>query len=318
MKNNENRRLLAILLCAVMICATFSSCALFSVEGRETQTLHAGDTRAPLPPEITTAEVVSALVTTAPDGSELTSASPDTDDTSANTPVTTEEPDETTAQVDIITYNFEIVTLTEDLGSSGSAKSVRTLRYPKLEGLSNADIQDKINSSLASLADIEFDAKVTNVEEALADGITVQYEVKETSVTYLGNGLLSVRSAAEVKYSDGNGDAAFVYSYIFNLSTGKTVSMAKLYSDFDSIISLFTSGAFTLVSGSEDITDTISLAEMMEQYKNHKLYSTYPDSYFTPTSLVIVVELNEMSGYYAEFSISLDKVNGYINLSPSK
>lgn len=304
-------------LCLAALALSLSSCALIADDGRVMNTLHAGETRPNVPYE-TTAEVLSSD-TTSPDTSspDVSTTSPDTDVTTAPPTVTT-SPEETTAQVDIITYEFEVVTVTENLGSGGSSKSSRTLRYPKLTGLSNADMQTKINDSLASLADIEFDAKVTNVEEDIAAGITVKYEVTDTAVTYLGNNLLAVRSSAKVKYSGGSGDNEFAYSYLFNLSTGKTVSMAKLYSDFGSVMNVFKSGEFTQISGEDNITSTVSLSEMMEQYKNYKLYSTYPDSYFTPTSLVLIIELNAMSGYYAEFSVPLDKVNAYLNVSPTK
>lgn len=315
MKKNLMTKKISAWLCLAALALSLSSCALIA-DDREMNTLHAGETRPPVPYD-TTASVLSSD-TTAPEApTDETTVNPDTGITTAPPAVTT-APDETTAQVDIITYEFEVVTVTENLGSGGSSKSSRTLRYPKLTGLSNADIQEKINDSLASLADIEFDSNVTNVKEDIAAGITVKYEVTDTTVTYLGNNLLSVRSSAEVKYSSGSGDNEFAYSYLFNLSTGKTVSMAKLYSDFGSVMNLFKSGEFTQISGENNITDTVSLSEMMEQYKNYKLYSTYPDSYFTPTTLVLIIELNAMSGYYAEFSVPLDKVNAYLNVSPTK
>jgi hypothetical protein len=317
MKKNLITKKISAWLCLAALALSLSSCALLADGDRVMNTLHAGETRPPIPYD-TTASVLSSD-TTAPDTppTDETTVSPDTDVTTAPPAVTT-APDETTAQVDIITYEFEVITATENLGSGGSSKSTRTLRYPKLTGLSNADIQEKINDSLASLADVEFDANVTNVEEDIAAGITVKYEVTDTTVTYLGNNLLSVRSSAKVKYSSGSGDSEFAYSYLFNLSTGKTVSMAKLYSDFGAVMNLFKSGEFTQISGENNITSTVSLDEMMEQYKNYKLYSTYPDSYFTPTTLVLIIELNAMSGYYAEFSVPLDKVNAYLNVSPTK
>lgn len=303
----------AICICALAL--ALPSCALFGDGERQTQTLHSGETRPPIPYD-TTAQVISSD-TTAPDTPAPDTSAPDSDVTTAP-PVETTPPEETTADVEIITYDFEVVTATTELGSNSAGKSTCTLRYPKLTGLSNADMQEKINDSLAMLADIEFDSKVTNVEEDIAAGLTVKYEVTDTAVTYLGNNLLAVRSSAEVKYSGGNGNNEFAYSYLFNLSTGKTVSMARLYSDFGAVMALFKAGEFTQISGKSDITSEMSLSEMMEQYENYKLYSTYPDSYFTPSALVLIVELNAMSGYYAEFSVPLDKINAYVNVSPTK
>jgi hypothetical protein len=306
-------------LCIAALAVSLSSCAFITDDGRKMNTLHEGETR-PLVPYDTTSEVLSndtSTPNTTVSDPSTTTVTPNSDATTSPN-VDTTAPEETTVHVDIITYEFEVVTAVEQLGSNASGKSSRTLRYPKLTGLSNTAMQIKINDSLASLADIEFDARVTNVEEDIAAGITVKYEVTDTNVTYLGNNLLSVRSSAKVKYSNGSGDSEFAYSYLFNLSTGKTVSMAKLYSDFGSVMNLFKSGEFAQISGENNVTSTISLSEMMEQYKNYKLYSTYPASYFTPTHLVLIIELNAMSGYYAEFSVPLDKVNAYLNVSPTK
>ncbi len=306
------------LVCLAALVCSLSSCALLAGDERQMQTLHSGETRPIIPYDTT--DVLMVPDTTAPDDTTLPAetTAPDTAETTTPMSETTTPNAETTANVDIITYDFEVITVVEDLGTGGSGKSSRTLRYPKLTGLSNETMQTKLNEALASLADIEFDEKVTNVEEDIAAGLTVKYEVTDTAVTYLGNNLLAVRSSAKVVYSDGSGNNEFAYSYLFNLSTGKTVSMAKLYSDFGSVISLFKAGDFKQISGKSDLTKDISLSEMMEQYKNYKLYSTYPDSYFTATDLVLIVELNAISGYYAEFSVPLEKVNAYLNVSPTK
>lgn len=57
---------------------------------------------------------------------------------------------------------------------------------------------------------------------------------------------------------------------------------------------------------------------MMSQYAMYELYNTYPDTYFTPKELVIIVELNTKLGGYAEFSIPLSDVNAYLSVSPTK
>ena len=56
----------------------------------------------------------------------------------------------------------------------------------------------------------------------------------------------------------------------------------------------------------------------MEQYKYHAQYGTFPESYFTPDSLVLVIETNRGDGFFAEFSIDLTEVADCLYYSPIK
>ena len=51
--------------------------------------------------------------------------------------------EETTQQVDIVNYEYDTVTVDETIAVVGASKSRKILRYPKLTGLSNADMQTK-------------------------------------------------------------------------------------------------------------------------------------------------------------------------------
>ena len=81
---------------------------------------------------------------------------------------------------------------------------------------------------------------------------------------------------------------------------------------------LFEADRFRQISGMDKLTSSISLADMMSQYAMYELYNTYPDTYFTPNDLVIVIELNRNLGGFAEFSIPLADVNAYLSMSPTK
>ena len=81
---------------------------------------------------------------------------------------------------------------------------------------------------------------------------------------------------------------------------------------------LFISGKFKQISGDSSLTSAISLEGLMEQYKYHAQYGTFPESYFTPDSLVLVIETNRGDGFFAEFSIDLTEVADCLYYSPQK
>lgn len=215
-------------------------------------------------------------------------------------------------------YEYDTVTVDETIAVVGASKSRKILRYPKLTGLSNADMQTKINTLLGEIAASEFKNRTLGLDDYTKNGVAVRYEVAKTSVTYLGGNLLSVRSAGSITYSDGSEDVDFAYSNVINLSTGRNITQKKIYQKFGEIKSLFENGRFTQISGAQNLTSSISLADMMSQYAMYELYNTYPDTYFTPKELVIIVELNTKLGGYAEFSIPLSDVNAYLSVSPTK
>ncbi len=233
-------------------------------------------------------------------------------------PVTKPVTEETTQLVDVVSYDYDVVMLEEVIAEVGAQKSRKILRYPKLTGLSNPDMQSKINTLLGDIAADEFKKRLLGLADYTQNGIAVKYEITKTAVTYLGGNLLSVRSEGAMSYSDGSADSPFVYSNIINLSTGRNVSQKKVYSDFGEIKKLFEADRFRQISGMDKLTSSISLADMMSQYAMYELYNTYPDTYFTPNDLVIVIELNRNLGGFAEFSIPLADVNAYLSMSPTK
>lgn len=301
------------LLIPVMLAASLAACRR-APDGQPVNSLVVGIdvlTDSPYntePPETSGQDTPSD--TTSPWQGDVTDRPVDTD----TRPVT----EETTQEVDVVSYDYEVEMTDEVIAEVGSMKSRKLLRYPRLTGLSNADMQTKINELLAEIAASEYKNRLMGLEEYTKNGVTVKYEITDSTVTYLGGNLLSVRSAGSLSYSDGTPELRFMYSNVINLSTGKNVSQKKLYTGFGDIKKLFEDGKFTQISGAEDLTSSISLADMMTQYSLYELYNTYPETYFTPEMLIISIELNAKLGGYAEFSIPLSEVNGYLSMSPTK
>ena len=302
------RALALALLLPTIAAAVLSSCR--NVSGRPSSSLVVGVDELTDPPAETLPYTGEATDTSAPSTGDATNR-PDKPTTK---PVT----EETTQQVDIVNYEYDTVTVDETIAVVGASKSRKILRYPKLTGLSNADMQTKINTLLGEIAASEFKNRTLGLDDYTKNGVAVRYEVAKTSVTYLGGNLLSVRSAGSITYSDGSEDVDFAYSNVINLSTGRNITQKKIYQKFGEIKALFENGRFTQISGAQNLTSSISLADMMSQYAMYELYNTYPDTYFTPKELVIIVELNTKLGGYAEFSIPLSDVNAYLSVSPTK
>lgn len=311
-KNNTSmlaRSLAAALILPALAAVCFASCR--RSDGKPAHSLVVGVDEFTDDPALSTAEAP----VTAPRGD---STAPGDTTRDPDTPVTKPVTEETTQKVDVISYEYDVVKLEETIAEVGAQKSRKLLRYPKLTGLSNPDMQTKINSLLADIAASEFKNRLLGLEEYTKNGTAVVYEIKSTAVTYLGGNLLSVRSAGSISYSDGTAEQNFAYSNVINLSTGRNISQKKLYSDFGGIKGMFEAGKFRQISGTPDIVSSIPLADMMSQYALYELYNTYPDTYFTPSELVIVVELNVSLGGFAEFSIPLADANAYLSMSPTK
>ena len=269
-------------------------------------------------PETTT--VIPEDITT--DAPLITSPPEITDENTTSAPVITTTPgstaEETTAPPVIITYEFDVIESITDLGTTGGKKCTATIRYPSLTGLEDKEKQDEINKLLEQIAGVEYQNRLSGANELISAGTAVSYEITETAVKYIGNNLLSVRSKGLIDYIDDANDEMFVYCNLINLSTARDITLKKTYSDFGTVMNLFTSGKFEQISGDSSLTSAISLEGLMEQYKYHAQYGTFPESYFTPDSLVLVIETNRENGFFAEFSISLTEVADCLYYSPIK
>ena len=265
--------------------------------------------------------------TTSPETTEETTApAPETtviipDETTAETVVTTEaETTEETTEAPpvIVTYEYDVIEDKRDLGEIGGKKYYAIIRYPALTGIEDAKIQEKINTTIMQHAVFQYENALPNASELISSGSAVSYEVTAAEITYMGNGLLSARSEGVIDHADDTNDIRFAYSIILDLSTGRDISLKKIYSDFGSVITLFTSGKFKQISGDETLLSTVSLDKLMENYKYYAQYSNYPETYFTQDSLVIILDTDRENGFFAEFSIPLAEVSDCLQRSPAK
>lgn len=266
-------------------------------------------------PDVTT-ELPAETTLSAP---ETTVSDPD--ETTAEAPQTTEA--ETTKEITeappvIVTYEYDVIEDKRELGETGGKKCYAVIRYPALTGIEDAKIQEKINTTIMQHAVFQYENTLPNASELISSGSAVSYEVTSAEVTYMGNGLLCARSEGVIDHASDTDDLKFAYSIVIDLSTGRDISPKKIYSDFGSIITLFTSGKFKQISGEESLLSSLSLEKLMENYKYYAQYSNYPETYFTEDSLVIILDTDRENGFFAEFSIPLSEVNGYLQKSPTK
>lgn len=269
----------------------------------ETEPVTVGGEETTLSPNITDSPDLTGDITTSADP-EITSA-PDTTAEETEPPV-------------IITYDFDVISSVTDLGTASGKKCSATIRYPALKEIEGVTKIEDINSLLSDIATVEFQNRLPNVSELIASGTAVSYEITSTSMTYMGNNLLSVRSEGVIDYTNDASDYKFVYCNLINLSTGRDISFKKVYSDFGTVMELLKSGKFKQISGEEGLVSSTLFEDIIKNYIYSSQYSTFPETYFTHDSLVIVVETDRENGFFAEFSISLDEVNGCLTQSPTK
>lgn len=317
MKHKLSTILLTLALVTALLCACYP---VIGDDGYRTMPLGTG-TDAPLPPE-PTAELSNESTTAATNSIDETSNDVTADTTAPDTSDVTDTASETsgeeTSMPPVETYDFDVIENTTRLGAVGGQTCTAVLRYPALKALENVPKLGNINELLGQIATVEYQNRLPNASELVSGGTAVSYEITSTTVCFIGNDLLSVRSEGKIDYADDTKDEKFVYCNLIKLSTGKDITLKKTYSDFEAIISLFKAGKFTQISGEDTLITTVGLDKLMDPYKYHSQYGTFPETYFTSNSLIIVVETSSENGHYAEFRISLDEVNGYLLLSPTK
>ncbi len=319
MKIKLSTLLLTLALIVSLICACYP---IAGDDGYRTMPLGTG-TEAPAFLETepsTEPDTESDETTLTPD---FTEAPEVTDDPAiSDTPDNTTSPDTSAEDTDVpaipVTYEYDVISNTIDLGQTGGKKCQAIIRYPALTGLDDASKQEKINEYLMQSADFAYQNRLPNASELISSGNAVNYEVTSTTVTYMGNGILSVRSEGVIDHANDINDENFAYCIIISLSTGRDIALKKIYSNFGTVMNLFTSGKFKQISGDPSLTSSMSLEQLMERYKYYSQYGTFPETYFTEDSLVLIVETDRENGFFAEFSIPLDEINDCLSQSPTK
>ncbi len=318
-------KLSTILLTLAIIAGTLAACyPVMGDDGYRTMPVGTG-TDAPAPPiTIPPEDVATAPESTTSPEATTEEPSVSTPETTAEqpevttSPATSESEETTSAPPEVITFEFDVVEQSEEIGSVGKDKCMKIIRYPALKGLEDSSAEAKINKLISQIASVEYQNRLPNVGDLVKNGTYVSYEITEAAITYLGNNIVSVRSQGMIDYKDDTKDELFVYCNLIDLSTGKDITLKKTYSDFGKIMTLFSSGKFKQISGDKTLTSSMTPAQLIEQYKYYSQYGTYPETYFTGDELIIVVETNSTNGFFAEFSISLSEVNDCLVLSPTK
>jgi hypothetical protein len=261
-----------------------------------------------------TSEITEETTAPAPETTEIIS-----DETTAEAIVTTEAvTEEETTAPEIVTYEYDVIEDKREIGEISGQKYYALIRYPAITGLEDSAKQEKLNNTIMQHAVIQYQNLLPNASELISSKTAVSYEITSTEVTYMGNGIVSARSEGVIDYSDDTSDLKFAYSITLDLSTGRDISLKKIYSDFGEIMKLFTSGKFKQISGDASLLSSISLEKLMENYKYYAQYNDYPETYFTPQSLVIILDTDKENGFFAEFSIPLEEVDSYLQRSPKK
>ena len=189
-------------------------------------------------PEVTS-EITEETTAPAPETTEITS-----DETTVEAIVTTEAEtaEETTSAPEIVTYQYDVIEDTREIGEISGQKYYAVIRYPAITTLEDAAKQEKLNNTIMQHAVIQYQNLLPNASELISSKTAVSYEITSTEVTYMGNGIVSARSEGVIDYSDDTSDLKFAYSITLDLSTGRDISLKKIYSDFGEIMKLFTSG----------------------------------------------------------------------------
>ena len=318
-------RLSTLLLLLALIAGTLAACyPVMGDDGYRTMPVGTGTEAPPAPvtqpPEdITVPEDVTTSLPETTEAPSLTSPETTAEAPEITTsPVTSESDETTSAPIEVEVFEFDVIEDSADIGTVGNEKCKKVILYPALKNFADSATQTKVNKLMSQIASVEYQNRLPNAEELTRTGTYVSYQITDTAITYLGNNILSVRSEGKIDFKDDTKDEIFVYCNLIDLSTGKDITLKKTYSDFGKIMTLFTSGKFKQISGDKSLTASMTLAQLIEQYKYYSQYGTYPETYFTKDELIIVIETNATNGFFAEFSIPLSEVNDCLVLSPTK
>ncbi len=311
--------LICAVLAVILLGTALGSCSVRT--GKTFRTMFE-DTETKSPPETVIVEVpVTVIVTVTVEGA--TSVVPVVVTGTPGTSGVTESPVTTGAvtsePVQVSSLTFETVEDERTVASSGGKSSTMLLRYPRIGGMTNSSVQDKVNSLLVQIAEVRCGARMNGAEEALKAGTVTTLEVVKCEVTFVNANILSVRSAGQITYSDGTETEKFIYCNVVNLSTGKDIAPKNIYTQdgFAKVLDLFRSGAFSAVSVAPGLETAKTRDELVAQYRDYVQYSTmYPATYFTADSLCICIEVESAYGYWAEYSVPLDRVADCFRISP--
>lgn len=315
MKKSAVITLICGILAVLFLGVSMGSCS--GSGGKVYHTMFEGTSASPDPETVIVTVPVSVIVTVPVEPSTLAPVSdhPVSTDAPATADAKTTEEATTAEPVEVLNFDYEIVTEEKNIGGQSGGSSKMILRYPKISGLSNEKTETKVNSLLGQIAEAKCNAK----NSGSSDKVGIVIEVTKSEVTFINANIMSVRNEGKVSFTDGSAGEEFVFCNVINLSTGKDIAPKNVYTTegFAKVMELFKSGAFTGVRTNADMEKNVTKAEMMAPYKDYETYSSnYPPTYFTDKALVICVAAEAGYGYWAEYSVPLDKVSDCFRISP--
>ncbi len=199
-----------------------------------------------------------------------------------------------------------------------AGKSTSTLRWPQLSGLASPSLEEKINTLLYQMTEVDFTTSeyTKDSSEKIAAGVTVKYEVVDCSVTLASSSLICVRWRAEYSTSDSSETVRLAFARVLNPSTGKEIKPKDVFTDFPKILDMISAGQAERTAVTEGFDSRNDLASLVANYKTRVAYSVYPPVCFTSDSLIVVLQSDGAAGGWAEYRFPLDLVRGYLKVAP--
>ena len=119
-------------------------------------------------------------------------------------------------------FAAESTTATPTVREVAFVISDSSIRYPQLEGLTNADIQETINNLIVEKANITQRMVTLSTLKAGGTGLAVSYDA------YLGGGIFSTVISAKGILDQGRNSHAYT-ALSFDLATGRELTLADLF-----------------------------------------------------------------------------------------
>ncbi|MBQ8005167.1 MAG: hypothetical protein IJ303_02510 [Clostridia bacterium] len=199
-------------------------------------------------------------------------------------------------------YTYEIIEdITTVHETEDGNKSMKILRYPKLSGLSDPEIENAVNAAFKKIAEDQYKTYMQDEEIYIIEGTFFNYSVDSVEIKRLTNSFVSVKNTVYLMTGYATYPSSPVYTVNIDLTTGEIIEEDDIFSDFNIISSKFLAGDFKKVYGADDLMRNTSFEDMILQYVGN--HGAYPETYFTEDSLVINIDLVDALGTSAGFSL---------------
>ncbi len=212
-------------------------------------------------------------------------------------------------------YTFEIAeSISTVHETEDGRKSMKVLRYPVLSGISDEELEEKVNEAFREIAENKYREFVPDEEIYIIEDNMFTYEVEASEVTLLTNRFISVKNTVYSMAAMSAYPSCPAYTVNIDLTTGEIIDGEDIFADFNIITSKFILGEFEQVYGEDALMENTTYEDMILQYKSD--YENYPQVYFTDDSLVICIDLIDSLGSSAGFSAPLADLTDALKLIP--